>query len=99
MMSNCGIECVYLDGSFVTEKPHPGDIDCCYDVPSGVNLQAMYPIWPPTPMNRAWSKTLFKAEFFPSDTVETGSGQPFLRFFQSDVAGRSRGVVSVDLGR
>src|SRR5215210_8643666 len=66
LMGNCGIERVYLDGSFVTDKDRPGDIDGCYDVPRGADLEAMYPIWPFTWPNRLASKARFGAEMFPS---------------------------------
>ncbi len=48
LMGGCGVRRVYLDGSFVTDKPRPGDIDECYDVEPGMDLQSMYPIWPLT---------------------------------------------------
>src|SRR5215207_1498746 len=81
LMSDCGVERVYLDGSFVTDKDRPGDIDGCYDIAKGVNqqdLQAMYPIFPPTPLNRSKAKEEFGVEFFPAAVTEKGSGQPFL---------------------
>src|SRR5215210_6459459 len=86
LMRNCGIERVYLDGSFVTDKdrPGPGDIDGCYDVPPGANLEAMYPIFPWTPANRAISKAMFGVELFPSRAPATPSGEPFISFFQKD---------------
>jgi hypothetical protein len=97
MMNHCGVERVYIDGSFVTEKPRPGDIDGCYDVERSTELQAMCPIWPPTPANRGLSKAQFGVELFPADTIEGGSGQPFLRFFQSDRQGGPKGVVLIEL--
>lgn len=97
MMSYCGIERVYIDGSFVTDKPRPGDIDGCYDVEQKTDLEAMWPIWFPTPANRELSKAQFGVELFPADTVEGGSGQPFLNFFQSDKRGDPKGVVLIEL--
>lgn len=99
LMANCGIERVYLDGSFVTDKDRPGDIDGCYDPPSGANLGAMYPIWPWTPANRAMSKTMFGIELAPSRFPATRSGEPYISFFQSDESGNPRGVVLIELGR
>lgn len=98
LMKNCGIERVYLDGSFVTEKDRPGDIDCCYDVPSGAtNLRMMYPIWPWTPANRAMSKMMYGAELAPSRAPARASGQPYIEFFQRDDRGRPRGIVLLEL--
>jgi hypothetical protein len=36
-------------------------------------------------------------DLFPAAATELGSGQPFLRFFQTDREGRGRGVLSVEL--
>ncbi len=98
-MENCGIKRVYVDGSFVTNKDRPGDIDGCYDVPPGANLGQMYPIWPWTPANRAISKTMFGVELAPSRLPATRSGEPYLSFFQSDELGNPRGIVLIELGR
>jgi hypothetical protein len=97
LMGNCGIERVYLDGSFVTDKDRPGDIDGCYDVPPDANLGAMYPIWSLTPANRDMSKAMFGVELFPSRAPATPSGEPFISFFQEDRDGNRRGIVSMDL--
>ena len=43
------------------------------------------------------AKRRFGVDFFPAAATELGSGQPFLRFFQTDREGRERGVLLVDL--
>jgi hypothetical protein len=48
IMGSCGVERVYVDGGFVTDKPRPKDIDVCYDAPENADLAAMYPIYPTT---------------------------------------------------
>lgn len=99
-MKGCGIDRVYLDGSFVTDKDRPGDIDCCYDVPTGVtDLSAMFPIWPCHPLNRNATKMMFGAELFPSKAQATRSGEPYIEWFQSDDRGRPRGIVLLELTR
>jgi hypothetical protein len=97
LMGSCGVERVYLDGSFVTDKDRSGDIDGCYDVPRGANLGAMYPIWPFTWPNRLASKDRFGTEMFPAGAPATASGEPFLSFFQKDRQGRRRGVLLIEL--
>jgi hypothetical protein len=97
LMRNCGIERVYVDGSFVTAKNRPGDIDGCYDVPPGANLGAMYPIFPWTPANRTMSKAMFGVELAPSRAPATASGEPFISFFQKDRQGHRRGIVLLEL--
>lgn len=98
LMKHCGIVYVYLDGSFVTEKDRPGDIDGCYDVPSGVaSLNLMFPIWSWTPSNRQMSKMMFGAELAPSRSHATASGEPYIEFFQKDDRGCPRGIVLLEL--
>lgn len=100
LMSSCGVSRVYLDGSFVTDKDRPKDIDGCYDLAEDVaaeDLGRLSPIFPPNPSNRAEAKRRFGVDFFPAATMELGSGQPFVRFFQTDREGRERGVLSVEL--
>jgi hypothetical protein len=97
LMRDCGIERVYVDGSFVTDKDRPGDIDGCYDVPPGANIGAMYPIFPWTPANRQMSKAMYGVEFYPSRDPATRSGEPFISLFQKDRDGHRRGIVSLRL--
>jgi hypothetical protein len=100
LMASSGVVRVYLDGSFVAEKDRPNDIDGCYDLADDVtaeDLRRLAPIFPPSPSNRAEAERRFGVDLFPAAATELGSGQPFLRFFQSDREGRERGVLSVEL--
>ena len=77
-----------------------GDIDGCYDLAEDVtaeDLGRLAPIFPPNSSNRAEAKRRFGVDLFPAAATELGSGQPFLRFFQTDREGRERGVLSVEL--
>lgn len=99
LMASCGVVRVYLDGSFVTDKDRPNDVDGCYDLAEDVtaeDLERLAPIFPPNPEGRAEAKRRFGVDLFPAAATELGSGQPFLRFFQTDREGRERGVLSVD---
>ena len=100
LMTSCGVVRVYLDGSFVTDKDRPNDIDGCYDLADDVTaeeLESLAPIFPPSPSNRAEAKRRFGVDLFPAAATELGSGQPFLRFFQTDREGHERGVLSVEV--
>lgn len=100
VMAAVGVVRAYLDGSFVTDKDRPNDIDGCYDLSEDVTEEELWrlaPIFPPNPTNRAETKRRFGVDFFPAAVTELGSGQPFLRFFQTDRAGRERRVLSVEL--
>jgi hypothetical protein len=100
LMGSCGVVRVYVDGSFVTDKDRPNDVDGCYDLAedmSAEDLGRLAPIFPPNPTNRAATKRRFGVDLFPAAATELGSGQPFLRFFQTDREGHQRGVLSVEL--
>jgi hypothetical protein len=99
LTASCGVVRVYLDGSFVTDKDRPNDVDGCYDLAEDVSaedLRRLAPIFPPNPSNRAEAKRRFGVDLFPAAATELGSGQPFLRFFQTDRDGRERGLLSVE---
>jgi hypothetical protein len=101
LMAVCGVRRAYLDGSFVTDKDRPKDVDGCYDLAEDItaeDLRRLAPIFPPSPINRTETKRRFGVDFFPAATMELGSGQPFLRFFQTDREGRERGVLMMELG-
>lgn len=100
LMAASGVRRVYVDGSFVTDKDRPNDIDGCYDLQEGATaeeLEAMAPIFPPSPANRAKAKEIYGVDFFPAAATELGSGQPFIRFFQKDRQGRERGVLALEI--
>lgn len=88
---------IYLDGSFVTNKPKPGDYDACFNT-AGVNGASLDPVFRDFSNGRAAQKLKFKGEFFPSSASEGGSGRTFLDFFQNDrFTGQSKGILVVPL--
>jgi hypothetical protein len=94
-----GVGCVklYLDGSYVTGKPIPGDYDACWD-PVGVDLKKLDPVFRDFSNKRQAQKAKFKGEFFPS-TMKNAPTQPFVDFFQVDrFTGLSKGILLILLG-
>jgi hypothetical protein len=95
-LARAGCSRVWLDGSFVTDKLHPGDFDLVWD-PNGVDLgeldQVLQDLDPP----REAQKRRYGGDILPN-VVEEGSGMPFLEFFQQDsVTGQVRGIVELRL--
>ncbi len=90
---------MYLDGSFVTAKPEPGDFDACWGV-SGVEVERLDPLFLDFSNSRARQKARFLGEFFPADLPEGVTGKTFLEFFQMDKeAGNPKGILVIDLRR
>ena len=91
-----GCQAVFLNGSFVTEKPNPGDYDVCWD-PVGVDHTRLDPVLLDFSENRLNQKLKYGGEFFPSSAWADGS-HPFVDYFQMDKeTGRKKGIVRVIL--
>lgn len=94
---SAGCTRLYLDGSYVTEKPLPGDYDACWD-PVGVDPERMDPLFFEFENRRAAQKSTFKGEFFPSSLRSSMTGPTFLAFFQCDrFTGIRKGILRIDL--
>ena len=65
-LHRAGCQTVYLDGSYVSGKPRPGDFDACWD-PSGVDPAKLDPVFLRFENGRAAQKAEFKGEFFQHD--------------------------------
>ena len=92
-----GCPTVFLDGSYVTGKPRPGDFDACWD-PSGVDRSKLDPVFLEFGNGRAAQKAAFKGEFFPSSMISPDVGQAFVEFFQLDrFTGNKKGIISISL--
>lgn len=95
--ANC--KAAYIDGSFVTRKPEPGDYDVCWDAKS-VRFEKLDSIFLDFSYNRRQQKRRFAGEFFPADLPEGLSGKLYLNFFQLDKeTGEPKGIIAIDLKR
>lgn len=87
---------LFLDGSFVTAKPIPGDYDACWD-PTGVDPKRLDPVFRDFNYQRYAQKKKFSGEFFPS-TMMNRPTQPFLEFFQIEkFTGKKKGILLIEL--
>ena len=92
-----GCQTIYLDGSYVTRKPHPSDFDACWD-PSGVDVTKLDIVFLDFSNRRKAQKAAFKGEFFPSSMMCADVGQTFMEFFQVDrFTGRQKGIISISI--
>jgi hypothetical protein len=92
-----GCATVYLDGSYVTGKPTPGDFDACWD-PTGVDDKKLDPVFRNFKHGRAAQKAAFGGEFFPSSMTCADVGQAFVDLFQMDrFTGQRKGILSISL--
>lgn len=100
ILRSAGCKRVYVDGSFVTSKPTPGDYDLAWE-PGGVDvalLLSLDPVFGVFDNGRAAQKAKYQGEFFPSSFTEALTGRTFLDFFQTDKdTGDPKGIVALDL--
>ncbi len=99
-LKRAGATRVYIDGSFVTNKPYPNDYDVCYDIadtdlpnlPAGLDVTAMR-------APRQIMKAHFLGELLPAhfSAVMNPTRETYREFFQHDRDGEPRGVVVIDL--
>jgi hypothetical protein len=99
-LREAGCRRVYLNGSFVTAKDEPGDIDVAWD-PSGVDvdhLLELEPVFGDFADRRTAQKAKFGCEFFPASFTADVAGNTFLDFFQIDKeTGDAKGIVELEL--
>jgi hypothetical protein len=96
VLQESGCRTVFLDGSFVTNKPIPNDYDGCWD-PIGVNVSKLDPVLLDFSNGRAAQKEKYLGEMFIATTSEI-SGETFLDFFQTDrTTGHRKGILLVEL--
>ena len=94
---DAGCSRLFLDGSFVTEKPLPGDYDACWD-PQGVDATKLDPVFLDFSDQRSAQKKQFLGEYFPSSPDGLLVGRGFLDLFQIDpFSGRRKGLIVLSL--
>lgn len=96
LLAEVGCRRVWLNGSFVTAKDEPDDVDVCWDE-DGVDLDRIDPVFLDFSAGRAAQKRRFGCEFFPN-VVEAVSGLAFAAFFQNERDGSRKGIVVMNLG-
>jgi hypothetical protein len=96
-LREAGVKRVYINGSFVTGKPFPNDVDGCWEADSSIDMDKLDMVFLDFSDRRRRMKDRYGVDFFPGSYVEGDSRQTFLDFFQVDRDGRSKGVLVIDL--
>ena len=98
-LRRCGCPRLYVDGSFATDEPLPGDFDGCWEV-AGTDLRILDPVLQDFTNKRAAQKAKYGGELFPASGRADAAGHTFLDFFQVDkYTGKPKGIIAVDLTR
>lgn len=97
LLKAAGCRRVYINGSFVTAKEQPNDVDVCWDI-EGVDADALDAVFFDFADGRAAQKARFGCEFFPTQVTEGVTGRAFPDFFQVDKqTGEPKGIIELKL--
>jgi hypothetical protein len=93
-----GCRSAYVDGSFVTIEPEPGDFDVCWET-EGIDWDRIDPTLLTFDDLRREQKAKFGGECFPADAAADLYGTTYLDFFQVDEeTEQPKGIVGISLG-
>ena len=92
-----GVRRVFIDGSFVTTKADPNDVDGCWEWTEEVHLDLLDPVLLDFTQARQAMRDKYGVDFFLVIWVEAGSGLTFLDFFQRNRADELKGIIQLDL--
>jgi len=88
------VRALWINGSFITDKDEPNDIDGCWEYTPSVNIEELDPVFLGP---RKIMKDKYGLDFFISNIIEVGSGLPFPKFFQVNRYGDPKGIIVVKL--
>jgi hypothetical protein len=96
MFQKANVNRIWIDGSFVTEKEYPNDIDGCWGSTNSKKIQ-----WQKIDQvfagDRQNMKNKYGLDFFYADFIEAASGKPFPKFFQTSRDGDVKGIILITL--
>jgi len=93
-----GVRVVFINGSFVTRKRQPRDIDGCWEVTADVDDVLLDPVFLDFSDHCAAMRRKYGVHFFIAQRIEHRSGVPFVTFFRETRDGRGKGILRVTLG-
>lgn len=97
-LKEAGIKKVYLDGSFITTKEFPNDIDGCWDWEDDADENKIDLVLL-NMIDRKFMKEKYGVDFFLANIEEGGSGLPFIDFFQLTRDGERKGIILLELDK
>jgi hypothetical protein len=98
-----GVSSIFIDGSFITNKDNPNDIDGCWSAAGDIDLDKLDPLFwdSKTPNEKRANLHKLKAryglDFYIAEGTENGSGLKFPDFFQVNREGKMKGIIRIDL--
>lgn len=99
VLKRAGCRTAYIDGSFVTAKLLPNDVDVAYEAGEIelLRLRQLDPVFFDFSSQRFQQRKKYSAEFFIADTPCDLQKRTFLDFFQEDRDGSPKGILILNL--
>ena len=98
-LADAGVKVVFLDGSFVTNKQQPGDIDGCWEANDDIDESVLDPVFLDFDDSCSAMKMRYGVHFFIAQRIEGSSGVPFVDFFKTTADGTVKGILRIELGK
>ncbi len=93
-LTKANVKRVWIDGSFVTSKDDPNDIDGCWQADKGVDASKLDPVFLDMYPPREAMKKKYGVDFLISGVlISDSSGNTVEQFFQIDRDGNKKGIL------
>lgn len=90
------VNAIWIDGSFITDKYAPNDIDGCWEYNPDVVVRLLDPVF--LSHSRRDMKAKYGLDFFSNILTEGATGLPFPAFFQRNRDGEAKGIIKIKIG-
>jgi hypothetical protein len=98
-LAEAGVKKVWIDGSFVTDKNEPADIDGCWEYHESVDVNRLDEVFLDLNPPRTSMRKKYGVDFLISTvSLLDGRGNTVLEFFQQDRDGNQKGILLVEIG-
>jgi hypothetical protein len=99
-LAAAGVRRVWIDGSFVTSKPNPNDVDGCWEYGPWVDVNKLDPVFLRIRPPREDMRSKYGVDFLISGTPlrdPEAHGRPVEEFFQVDEDGNPKGILLIEI--
>jgi hypothetical protein len=90
-----GVKKIWIDGSFISARKEPLDIDGCWEYNEQVDLKKLDRCF--VNIDRNDMRFRYGLDFFPSNGVEFSSQKPFPYFFQFSRDDKKKGIIILNI--
>ena len=98
-LAAAGVRRIWINGSFVTAKGRPNDVDGCWEYHASVDVDALDPVFLDISPPRRAMKLKYGVDLLISGTpLMDAGGQAVEEFFQMDRDGNRKGILLLHIG-